>query len=306
MRQLRYTTRSGIAVTRTASRIPYKRGLEGLLRELDTHRGFYLSSGYEYPGRYSRWDIASARPPLEIIAAGREMQFRALNTRGEMLCRMLMPVLRDHPHWETFDFGAGGLIGRLKPLPPLFPEEERSKQPSAFSILRALIQEFGTPKDGRLALVGAFGYDLLFQFDPIERKLPRSGEKDLHLFLCDDIFYMDRKREVIERYEYDFDYEGLSTLALPRSDWSRKRLALTALRASVKRGLAAKAAAPAALALRRSRRFAIVPLGGLGLACRGAAIGFICSLLIRAIVRRLFVIVFAHVFLSRLLAGLPL
>ena len=217
MRQLRYTTRSGIAVTRTTSRIPYKRGLEGLLRELDTHRGFYLSSGYEYPGRYSRWDIASARPPLEIIAAGREVQFRALNTRGQMLCRMLMPVLRDHPHWETFDFGAGGLIGRLKPLPPLFPEEERSKQPSAFSVLRALIHEFGTPKDGRLALVGAFGYDLLFQFDPIERKLPRSGEKDLHLFLCDDIFYMDRKREVIERCEYDFDYEGLSTLALPRS-----------------------------------------------------------------------------------------
>ena len=32
--------------------------------------------------------------------------------------------------------------GRLKPLPALFPEEERSKQPSAFSILRALIGEF--------------------------------------------------------------------------------------------------------------------------------------------------------------------
>jgi len=151
------------------------------------------------------------------VAAGRDMHFRALNMRGQMLCRMLMPVLKDHPHWESFDFGADGLVGRLKPLPALFPEEERSKQPSAFSILRALIREFGTEKDSRLALVGAFGYDLLFQFDPIERKLPRHGEKDLHLFLCDDIFYMDRKREVIERFEYDFDYEGLSTLALPRS-----------------------------------------------------------------------------------------
>ena len=58
---------------------------------------------------------------------------------------------------------------------PCFAEEERSKQPSVFSVLRALIQEFGTEKDNRLGLVGAFGYDLLFQFDPIELKLPRAG-----------------------------------------------------------------------------------------------------------------------------------
>ena len=77
--------------------------------------------------------------------------------------------------------------GRLKPLPQLFPEEERSKQPSAFSILRTLIEEFRGEEDARLGLVGAFGYDLLFQFEPIEKKLPRSGHKDLHLFLCDDI-----------------------------------------------------------------------------------------------------------------------
>ena len=35
-----------------------------------------------------------------------------------------------------------GLLGQLKPLPGLFSEEERSKQPSVFSILRALIEEF--------------------------------------------------------------------------------------------------------------------------------------------------------------------
>ena len=33
----------------------------------------------------------------------------------------------------------------------------------------------------RLALVGAFGYDLLFRFDPIELKLPRTGVNDLRL-----------------------------------------------------------------------------------------------------------------------------
>ena len=96
------------------------------------------------------------------------------------------------------------LRGTLKPLPALFPEEERSKQPSAFSILRAFIDEFRHPLASRLALVGAFGYDLLFQFDPIELKLPRTGVKDLHLYLCDDIYFMDRKKEQIERFQLRF------------------------------------------------------------------------------------------------------
>lgn len=216
MRELLYTTSHGISVARTTSRLPYRKGLAHLLEELDHYRGFYLSSGYEYPGRYSRWDIASVRPPLEIVGAGREIRFRPLNLRGRRLVEMLYRVLAGHPHWESLELADGALVGHLKPLPPLFPEEERSKQPSAFSILRALIEEFRHPKDSRLALVGAFGYDLLFQFDPIRLKLPRGGQKDLHLFLCDDIYFMDRKRELIERYQYEFDCEGLSTRGLAR------------------------------------------------------------------------------------------
>jgi anthranilate synthase len=217
MAKLKYFSRNGIAVTRSASKVPFSRGLRDLLRELDLHRGVYLSSGYEYPGRYSRWDIASVCPPLEIVAFGRDVQVRALNERGGVVNRLLEPVLAPHPHWEEFRLIDGDLRGRLKPLPPLFAEEERSKQPSVFSVLRALIQEFRSEKDSRLGLVGAFGYDLLFQFDPIELKLPRHGRKDLHLFLCDDILYMDRKKEQIERYQYDFASSDLTTEGLPRA-----------------------------------------------------------------------------------------
>ncbi|HTA68614.1 MAG TPA: hypothetical protein VK776_10065, partial [Bryobacteraceae bacterium] len=216
MSRLSYITPGEITVTRSASAIPFKKGLKPLLRRLDRYRGIYLSSGYEYPERYSRWDIASICPPIEIVAAGRNVDFRPLNRRGEALNRILEPLLERHPHWDQFEFRDGGLHGRLKPLPPLFPEEERSKQPSAFSILRTLIEEFRTIEDSRLALVGAFGYDLLFQFDPIALKLPRDGHKDLHLLLCDDIYYMDRKKERIERFQYDFERNGISTRGLKR------------------------------------------------------------------------------------------
>ena len=216
MRAYRYQTPHGIEVTRSISKANFRKGLKSLLRDLDRHRGIYLSSGYEYPGRYSRWDIASTRPPLEIVAYDREVEFRALNARGEKIVQMLQPVLAEHPHWEEFSGEPGKLRGRLKPLPALFPEEQRSKQPSAFSVLRTLIEEFRGEEDSRLGLVGAFGYDLLFQFEPIEKKLPREGHKDLHLFLCDDIWFMDRKKEQIERFQYDFARDGVSTEGLPR------------------------------------------------------------------------------------------
>jgi anthranilate synthase len=217
MSQATYSTRSGITVRRTDSKIPYSKGLKHLLHDLDQHRGIYLSSGYEYPERYSRWDVASLCPPVEIVGKGRLLEFRPLNARGEVITQLLFPVLAPHSHWEEFSRDDGVLRGRLKPLPKLFPEEERSKQPCAFSILRTLIEEFHTPHDSRLALVGAFGYDLLFQFDPIELKLPRGDQKDLHLFFCDDIYYMDRKKEQIERYRYDFSRAELSTAGLKRT-----------------------------------------------------------------------------------------
>jgi anthranilate synthase len=216
MREYRYTTPHGIEVTRSASHGNYQKGLKHLLHDLDRHRGIYLSSGYEYPGRYSRWDIASTRPPLEIVAYDRRVEFRALNERGRRIIEILYPVLAAHPHWEEFSSVDGALIGRLKPLPALFPEEERSKQPSAFSILRALTNEFRGEEDSRLGLIGAFGYDLLFQFEPIDRKLARHGHKDLHLFLSDDIWFMDRKKERVERFRYDFARDGVSTVGLAR------------------------------------------------------------------------------------------
>ncbi len=216
MSEYRYTTPHGIQVTRTVSRANFRKGLQHLLRDLDRHRGIYLSSGYEYPGRYSRWDIAATRPPLEIVAWDRRVEFRPLNGRGRAILQMFHPLLDGQSYWESFGFEGEVLAGTLKPLPRLFSEEQRSKQPSAFSVLRALIEEFRGEENSRLGLIGAFGYDLLFQFEPIEKQLPRDRHKDLHLFLCDEIWFMDRKKEQIEHYSYQFEREGATTRGLPR------------------------------------------------------------------------------------------
>jgi anthranilate synthase len=216
MREYSYTSPHGIEVAQTISTINYRRGLSHLLRDLDRHRGVYFSSGYEYPGRYSRWDFGSTCPPLEIVSYDRRVEFRPLNERGWKILEILHPVLAEHPHWESFAAANGILEGRLKPLPALFPEEQRSRQPSVFSILRALIDEFRGAEGLRLGLVGAFGYDLLFQFEPIEKRLPRHDHKDLQLFLYDDIWFMDRKKEQIERYQFEFTREAVSTRGLPR------------------------------------------------------------------------------------------
>jgi anthranilate synthase len=222
MREVQYQTPRGIRVSRVTSKLPFGKGLERFRRDLDLHRGIYLSSGYEYPGRYSRWDIVAVRPPLELISFQREVTFRPLNKRGTAINRMLATVLQDHPHWADFRDDGGTLHGTLRPMPPLFPEEERSKQPSVFSILRALTQEFRNESDNKLAFAGAFGYDLLFQFEPVPLRLPRETRKDLQLFFCDDIIYMDRKREQIERFRWDFDLPDspigpLTTRGLPRT-----------------------------------------------------------------------------------------
>ena len=174
-------------MSRFTSHLPWNEGLNRFLREIDEYRGIYLSSGYEYPGRYSRWDIVSVRPPLELIGFQRDVEFRPLNERGVAINRMLAGFLKDHPHWDDFRENNGTLRGRLKPMPKLFSEEERSRQPSVFSMLRALTHEFRNENDDKLAFAGAFGYDLLFQFEPIPLQLAGARRKDLQLFLCDDI-----------------------------------------------------------------------------------------------------------------------
>ena len=63
------TTRGGVRVIRTATAFdPVE--LDRIATIVDERRGGVMSSGMEYPGRYSRWVMAYADPCAEITATG--------------------------------------------------------------------------------------------------------------------------------------------------------------------------------------------------------------------------------------------
>src|SRR5690606_9597971 len=133
----------------------------------DTRRGCVFSSNYEYPGRYTRWDTAIIDPPLVVSARGRAMRIEALNERGEALLPALHRAVTALP-----EVTIGKVSARLVALDIAEPtgivtEEERSRAPTVFTVLRALVGLFRSPEDANLGLYGAFGYDLAFQFDHI-------------------------------------------------------------------------------------------------------------------------------------------
>src|SRR6185436_5537344 len=86
--------------------------------------------------------------------------------------------------------------------------------PSVFSAIRALVQLFYSNEDDQLGLYGAFGYDLAFQFEGIALKQPRpADQRDLVLYLPEELIVVDHRKEAAFRYQYEFLVEGTSTRA---------------------------------------------------------------------------------------------
>src|SRR5262249_18452706 len=196
---------------------PGRNATEPLVAALDARRGALLTSNYEVPGRYTRWDMGFVDPPLGLVARGRHLRIEALNARGRVLLPPVAAALRDLAAIErlvatddTLEITVRAPVGR-------FTEEDRSRQPSVFSVLRAFIQLFQHPPEPHLGLYGAFGYDLAFQFEPIRPRLERrADQRDLVLYLPDELVIVDHRREIAMRRRYDFEVDGRSTAGLPR------------------------------------------------------------------------------------------
>ena len=213
-----YFSAGGIAITRTADIEPRKDAIPALAEALDERLGVLLTSSFEYPGRYTRWDIGFCDPALSFTGRHRSFEIRACNDRGAVLVPAIVAALERCDAVEALETDAYVITGTARVSGEWFPEELRSKQPTLFSVVRALIDLFRCPDDSHLGLYGAFGYELAFQFDPIRLAMPRDAtERNLVLFLPDDILVVDHRREVATRYRYEFEVGGRRTDGLARS-----------------------------------------------------------------------------------------
>ena len=209
---------TGVTVERRIQELPYGPGLDFLVRRLDAERGAYFSSGVEDPDRYSRWDFGFVSPPLELIATGRRLAAVALNPRGVRLLQILEPLLAGDPQVRVVARAERRLEVEAIASEAIFPEEERSLQPSVFTPLRRLLDDFRGVPDGFLGLYGAFGYDLLFQFEQIPLAQPRDPARaDLRLFLPDQLYLLDRRKETCSQVHFEFARDGLSTAGVERT-----------------------------------------------------------------------------------------
>ncbi|MDX6741342.1 anthranilate synthase component I [Actinocorallia sp. A-T 12471] len=219
----RYTTRGGVGVIRTATPVAAESEahlLALLVTAVEQRRGGVLSSGMEYPGRYSRWAMGYVDPSLELIARGRTLTVRALNARGALLLPLVADSVRGVGEVRSED--AGHIEIHVPQSHEVFTEEERSRQPTVFTALRAVVELFKPADDAdadpHLGLYGAFGYDLSFQFEPIRMAIERAAEqRDLVLHLADEVLVIDRKRESYTRYSYDFTVGDATTEGVARA-----------------------------------------------------------------------------------------
>lgn len=199
--------------------------IEHLVDLLNDHKGVLLTSSYEFPGRYARWSLGFVDPPLEISGRASDGTIRALNARGRVLLPLILEQMKelqskdilesvvttntatndddndDHCDYDTIQL-------KVVPPPPVgtFTEEERSRQPSLFSVVRGMVDLFGnSSEDHQLGLYGGFGYDLTFQFEPIDLVQERDEEqRDLLLYLPDRILVVDQDKKNAWEVEYDF------------------------------------------------------------------------------------------------------
>ena len=208
----RYETRGGVSVTRRRRETPYADAVSDYVDALDSRRGAVFSSNYEYPGRYTRWDTAIVDPPLGISSQGRRLTIEAYNGRGEALLEILASRLTGHAQFTVSSRGSRSIEIDIAEPDRVISEEERSRAPTVFSVLRVIVDQFHSDEDGNIGFYGAFGYDLAFQFDSVPAKLDRPEDQpDLLLYLPDEILVVDHHAAKAWIDRYDFALGGVTT-----------------------------------------------------------------------------------------------
>lgn len=209
-----YTTSEGLHIARSQASMPADRPVGLLLSQLDEHKGALFSSTYKFPGRYSRWDIGFINPPVEFTAKDNAFHIKALNDRGKVIVAYLAEFL-NHPSFTFEKISDTELSGTVSAdSDEMIKEENRTRRPSIFTVLRQIRGLFPID-DEFLGLYGAFGFDLIFQFEqfPIYKKRD-ARQNDLQLYLPDELFVVDREKNEAYQLSYEFSYKERTTEGL--------------------------------------------------------------------------------------------
>jgi anthranilate synthase len=220
-----FSTKGGVLISRQLTLLTTEQFVTestNLVKALDERRGCIFESSYEYPGRYARWTMGFVDPPIAFEGRGLYFDIQALNSRGTILLPAIFECLQRCRDVESIYTSNNRVKGCVRSLPEgsRFSEEQRSKQPSIFSVVRELTSLFGldTAVDPQLGLYGSFGYDLTFQFEKVKehhkREIDENGipiQRDLLLYLPDSIIVLDGPAKDAYRMDYEFDWNGVST-----------------------------------------------------------------------------------------------
>src|SRR5690242_21455775 len=123
MQSTTYITNGGIRVTREIRNHDYRPADTALARALDERRGVLFSSSFEFPGRYTRWDMGFVDPPLAFTARGRRFAIEALNERGRILLPTIAERLGSLADARLLQVETGHLSGDVREDEERFPEE---------------------------------------------------------------------------------------------------------------------------------------------------------------------------------------
>lgn len=206
---IQYRCGGGVQVRRSTTQLDYRSAIDQLAESLDESPGVLLASSFEFPGRYTRWDIGFVNPPLKITGKEKNLEITALNVRGKVLLPEIYRALEHCKAIENLHAEQQFIKLSLVSEQEEFAEEMRSRKTSLFSVLREIVACFASPADPYLGLFGAFGYDLTFQFEDVLRYQSRQDEsRDLVLYLPDQITVADHRIEKTLCYSYEFVCRG--------------------------------------------------------------------------------------------------
>jgi len=215
------TTASNISIDRKSTILDTTSGISFLIAKLDEEKGMFLSSGTEYPGRYSRWETGFSSPPIEVIAFTNNIIFKSLSIRGTVILNIFEEILNTQENKQYKLVRNNDEINVVinqssDQSAKIFREEDRSKQPSVLTPLRTILKALKHNESDVLGFYGAFGYDLLFQFEKTTLTHKRDENQPImRLFFPDRIYTFDRRKEQAFLYEYDLSFNDFTTINLP-------------------------------------------------------------------------------------------